>query len=237
MTEPVADADSNAVTAKHGPRARKVMNKIMDAAERLFAIYGIEGVALRQILIEAKQRNKYAISLYFGGKEQLVFAIISRRIETMNVHRRVLIAEAEARGDIGDIRSTLRIIFRPVAEFSEGSGQYTYARFLQQAMLYHSLSAKWPRVDYQGEHTDANLNLRRLAGNMSEDQFDGLLAVISGIFLSAINARGLRIGEGRKVVSFDIFFNALLDMACAAFQTATAMPAATARADRKILSA
>ena len=196
------------------------MNKIMDAAEKLFALYGIEGVALRQILIEAKQRNKYAISLYFGSKEQLVFAIIGRRIETMNIRRRTLVAEAEARGDVGDIRTTLEIIFRPLAEFSDTTGQYTFARFLQQAMLYHSLSARWPQVDYQGEHSDANLRLRRLAGGMSEDQFDGLLAVISGLFLSAINARGLRIMEGRMVVPFDVFFSSLLDMAAAAFGAA-----------------
>ena len=209
-----------AAAVKHGRRAEKAMNTIMDAAERLFAFYGIEGVSLRQILIEAKQRNKYAISLYFGTKDDLVFAIISRRIAEMNVRRRVLIAAARANGTAETPRAVLEIIFRPLAEVSDSTGQYTYARFLHQAMLYHTFSARWPLVRYEGEHSDANRDLRRLADGLSEDLFDSLLAIIAGIFLSSITARGLRVMEKQPVVPFDEFFPMLLDIGTAAFEAA-----------------
>jgi len=196
------------------------MEKIMDAGERLFAFYGIEGVSLRQILNEAKQGNKYAISLYFGTKDDLVFAIISRRIAEMNVHRRMLVAAAKTNGTAETPRAVLEIIFRPLAEVSDSTGQYTYARFLHQVMLYHSFSARWPLIRFEGEHSEANRDLRRLASGLSEDLFDSLLAVIAGIFLSAITARGLRVMEGRPIVPFDKFFPVLLDMATAAFEAA-----------------
>lgn len=205
---------------KHGRRAEKAMNSIMDAAERLFAFYGIEGVSLRQILIEAKQRNKYAISLYFGTKDDLVFAIVSRRIAEMNVHRRKLVAAARTNGTAETPRAVLEIIFRPLAEVSDSTGHYSYARFLHQAMLYHSFSAHWPLVRYEGEHSDANRDLRRLAKGLSQDLFDSLLAVVAGIFLSSITARGLRVMEGQPVVPFDEFFPMLLDIGTAAFEAA-----------------
>jgi AcrR family transcriptional regulator len=223
-SEGAAKTSPHPAAVKHGRRAEKAMNAIMDAAERLFAYNGIEGVSLRQILIEAKQRNKYAISLYFGTKEDLVFAIISRRIAEMNVRRRVLIAEARANGSADTPRAVLEIIFRPLAEVSDATGQYTYARFLHQAMLYHSFSARWPLVHHEGEHSAANRDLRRLASGLSEDMFDSLLGVIAGIFLSSITTRGLRVMEGRPVVPFDEFFPMLLDIGTAAFEAA--LPAA-----------
>ena len=219
-SEGVAETAPQPAAVKHGRRAEKAMNAIMDAAERLFAYNGIEGVSLRQVLIEAKQHNKYAISLYFGTKEDLVFAIISRRIAEMNVRRRVLIAEAQANGTAQTPRAVLETIFRPLAEVSDNTGQYTYARFLHQAMLYHTFSARWPLVRYEGEHSDANRDLRRLAKGLSEDLFDSLLSVIAGIFLSSITARGLRVMEGRPVVPFDQFFPMLLDIGTAAFEAA-----------------
>ncbi len=218
---PAGEGDKPAAAAaKHGRRAQKAMEKIMDAAEQLFALNGIEGVALRQILIAAKQRNKYAISLYFGSKEDLVFAIIRRRIAEMNVHRKRLIAAAEQAGTPADARMTLELIFRPLAEVSDSTGQYTYARFLQQAMLYRSFSPRWPLIQYDDEHSHANLALRRLASGLSRDHFDGLVVVIAGIFLGATTARGQRVIEGHPIVPFDEFFDQLLDMATAAFEAA-----------------
>ncbi|HLG89773.1 MAG TPA: helix-turn-helix domain-containing protein [Alphaproteobacteria bacterium] len=196
------------------------MTKIMDAAERLFALHGIEGVPLRQILIEAKQRNKYAITLYFGGKEELVVAIIGRRIEAMNVHRKRLIAEAKIRGDLDSVRTLLEVIYRPLAEVSDSTGQYTYARFLQQVTLYHSFSSRWPSIPFEGEHYDAYRRLRKQAAGLSDDEYDGLLAVIAGMFLTAITTRGLRIMEGRRTAPFGEFFRNLLNMATVAFASA-----------------
>jgi AcrR family transcriptional regulator len=138
---------SKAVTlVKHGRRGEKAMETIMDAAERLIATYGVEGVSFRQILIEAKQRNKYAISLYFGGKDELLTAIVSRRIAQMNVPRKALIAKAEAECKMNDPRTLLEIIYRPMAELSAATGEFTYVRFLHQALLYRTFNDKWPAV-------------------------------------------------------------------------------------------
>jgi AcrR family transcriptional regulator len=226
-----ANAESLGVTSgaaaagvKLGARAERAMGKIMDAAERLFALNGIEGVPLRQVLAEAQQGNKYAISLYFGGKDELVAAIISRRMVALNAHRKKLIAAAQARGDLDSIRSLLEIIHRPLAELSDVTGQYTYARFLQQVMLYHSIGRQWPVIPFEGELSDAFRRLRKQAPNLSAAAYDDLAVVTAGIFMTATTARGLRVMEGGPAAPFDIWFQMLLDVATAAFRAAIAVP-------------
>jgi AcrR family transcriptional regulator len=220
--EPLEDVgEKPSAQPHHGPRAKKVMTKIMDAAERLIALYGVEGVSFRQILIEAKQRNKYAISLYFGGKDELLTAIVSRRVTEMNVRRKVLVAEAEARGTMNDPRTLLEITYRPLAEVSDATGEYTYARFLHQALLYRTFNYNWPALSpevAEFSHS-ANRRLRALVPDMPDAFFYRRVEAIAGLYLSSMSARALRVSSGRPTMPFATFFDDLMDMMTAVFLT------------------
>lgn len=52
---------------------------LLEAAERLFAVRGIEGVTLREIQLAAGQSNASVVAYHFGSKTGLVQAIISHR--------------------------------------------------------------------------------------------------------------------------------------------------------------
>ena len=52
---------------------------ILDAAERLMAEHGINGVSLRTILAEAKA-NAAALHYHFGSREDLIAAILGRPV-------------------------------------------------------------------------------------------------------------------------------------------------------------
>jgi len=71
-------------------------NRILLAAEQLFAERGFEGVPVRDIARRARV-NLAAINYYFGSKNTLLLAIFRLRTKELNRERLVLLREAEAR--------------------------------------------------------------------------------------------------------------------------------------------
>jgi len=85
--------------------------KLLDAAERLFALNGIGGTSLRAITSEAGT-NLASIHYHFGNKEALVEAVFARRIEPVNRDRleRLDRVEAESEPNLEDV---IRAFVRP----------------------------------------------------------------------------------------------------------------------------
>src|ERR1700688_840340 len=61
-----------------GPRGAETRQRILDAAERLMAERGIEGVSLNEINAAAAQRDTAALHDHCGAGEGLVRAIMRR---------------------------------------------------------------------------------------------------------------------------------------------------------------
>lgn len=59
---------------------------ILNTAEKLFAQYGFDAVSVRDIVKEANV-NIAAIHYHFGNKQELVFAVIFRRVAEVNQMR------------------------------------------------------------------------------------------------------------------------------------------------------
>ena len=72
--------------------------KILDAAEKLFARQGFESTSLRSIIASAGV-NLAAIHYHFSGKEVLIQAFIERRFARVNDERLRLLAEYENRAE------------------------------------------------------------------------------------------------------------------------------------------
>ncbi len=64
--------------------ARNAREKLISAADSLFAADGIEGVSQRRILSEAGQRNQSAIQYHFGSRQGLIRAVLERRVTRVN---------------------------------------------------------------------------------------------------------------------------------------------------------
>lgn len=70
--------------------------RILDAAERLFAEHTYAGVSLRTITAEANV-NLAAVNYHFGSKDALLQAVFHRRARDLNRERVALLAEIEAK--------------------------------------------------------------------------------------------------------------------------------------------
>jgi AcrR family transcriptional regulator len=85
----VAERDSGAES-----NGKDTKQRILDAAERLFADQGFAASSLRSVTAEAGV-NLAAVNYHFGSKESLLEAVLARRIEPMNRERLELLERLE----------------------------------------------------------------------------------------------------------------------------------------------
>ena len=109
--------------------------KLILAAESLFAKGGFESVSLREIAATAGQKNHHAVQYHFGSREGLVAAIFRYRMSQMEDRRGEMLAAAEAIDAEGDARAIMEIIFLPQLSLPGQHGNHSYANFLCQYLL------------------------------------------------------------------------------------------------------
>src|ERR1700744_12731 len=92
-------------------------DRILDAAERLFARDGFEATSLRAITTEAEV-NLAAVNYHFQSKEALVQAVIGRRMGPVNARRLALLDAYEAQSGRHPVSfdKILEAFLRPVVE-------------------------------------------------------------------------------------------------------------------------
>jgi AcrR family transcriptional regulator len=109
--------------------ATETRDRILDAAERLYAEKGLEGVSLREVGDAAGQRNTGAVHYHFGGRDGLVEALFERRFASIDARRRVLLGELDADGRGDDLPALVRVLVEPFTEGMDGAGGY-WVRFV-----------------------------------------------------------------------------------------------------------
>jgi AcrR family transcriptional regulator len=115
------------VDAHHTPETPE---RLLDAAERLFAERGVDAVSVRAVNAAAGA-NVAAVHYHFGSKEALVEAVLRRRMDALGERRRGMLA-ALAIEPAAPARAVLEVLVRPLAELSADphSPGRAYVRFL-----------------------------------------------------------------------------------------------------------
>jgi AcrR family transcriptional regulator len=111
--------------------------KLLIAAERLFALQGLEGVTTRQIIAEAKQRNASALSYHFRTRADLIQAICKYRMESINEDRleRIALYLAEPPKPEDRLRSLITILWLPsLKPIFDSKGKSFFRRFVAHAI-------------------------------------------------------------------------------------------------------
>ncbi len=126
-----------------GTRSRA---ELLDAAERLIAEHGFE-VPLREIAKAAGQRNNSAVNYYFRSRQDLIDAVVARRLVPMEVERQALL-DHMSDDQMADAHAVLRILVGP---FFHSEGTH-YARFLEVVRIRLNREPQspeesaWPRI-------------------------------------------------------------------------------------------
>ena len=84
--------------------------RLVEAAERLFARRGYDGVTLADIRKAAGQHNSSVVGYYFGTKEGLLEAVFSHRLPALNSQREALLAEMLRTRETLSVRDLLWVI-------------------------------------------------------------------------------------------------------------------------------
>ncbi|MBP2368048.1 TetR/AcrR family transcriptional regulator [Pseudonocardia parietis] len=113
-------------------RNARTRERILDAAERLFAEHGVHAVSNRAIADAADQGNTAAVGYHFGSKMDLVRTLVRRRAVEVDRRR----AEMTARLDGGaGLRDWVACLVRPLVDHMvELGGATWYSRFGAQVM-------------------------------------------------------------------------------------------------------
>jgi AcrR family transcriptional regulator len=94
--------------------APSTRERLIEAAERLFAERGVDGVSLREINRAAGARNAVAVQYHFDSRDGVIRAIVEKHDADIDARRHALLDEYEAAG-APDIRLLAAALVRPLA--------------------------------------------------------------------------------------------------------------------------
>lgn len=93
--------------------SRSTVERLLDEAERLFALQGIAATTTVDITNAAEQRNSSAVSYHFGSREGLLLAVLARRGGPVDA------ARTAHRGRLGDDPSTPELVACLVVPYAD----------------------------------------------------------------------------------------------------------------------
>lgn len=194
----------------------RTQDLLIDAAERLFAEHGFDGVTLKQITAEAGQRNASALQYHFGSKVDLVRAIVARRMPALNERRNRFLDEIESSGRSGDLRAVVEALVLPLAELYDANddGRY-WIRFLAQAWSNpRSGLGDVVRNDFNTGVVRGGLMAAALMGALPPEVIRQRLTLLPAQVLHAFSDADRLLeanGKSRRGLSA-FFFHGLIDM-------------------------
>lgn len=179
--------------------------KILRAAEALFALNGIEKASLRDITALAGV-NVASVNYHFGSKEVLVEAVFAELAERVNEGRtralEALCAEADSRNEVASVEQIIKVFLHPYLAPNE----QTHGELLAQFLLLNRLSPSPMTTKIMEQHFDpmARKFIRALAlalpGTPVETLYWRYNFMATTVFMSvtekARDSRVARLSEG-----------------------------------------
>lgn len=213
-------------TNQESSKERKSLKseRILDAAEKLFARYGYDGVTMRQIAGEAKVDVALA-SYHFGKKLDVFYAVFRRRAELLSTSRREVLQATQSNSD-GAPQSLEQVIHAFVLplKMAQESGDPGWKNYLA-LLAYVMASPVWSKelmpeiFDKRvGEFIDA---LKLALPGASEEDIHWCYHYVSGALALTFAQTGRidRLSEGKCLSEdFDAAYDRLVPFVAAGFR-------------------
>lgn len=117
------------------PPVASTKERILSAAETLFAQRGFDGASLRELTSIAGV-NLAAVNYHFGSKDKLIEQVFKRRLDALNQQRLAALSAVQQRDDHG-LSDVLGAFIRPALELSHDAGGGLFMRVLARAFAEH----------------------------------------------------------------------------------------------------
>lgn len=162
-------------------RSVSTRQRILDAAEQLFADYGFNGTSVRQI-VEAAKVNLGAIPYHFGSKEELFKATLLRRATPLREERLRLLAELSAGGRQSTLEEILWALLEPALRTNREND--AFRRLLGRASMDPTPEVQRLMMEiYSTEFMSVPTALRSYLFSMDEEEFYWKLNCFFGVLL------------------------------------------------------
>jgi len=124
-------------------------DRILGAAEELFAQFGFSGTSLRQVTSRADV-NIAAVNYHFGSKENLVNEVFRRRMDEMSAHR-LSALKAALEQDPGELEPILAAFVEPALAIAQDRhGGAAFVRVIARAYAEKNDSLRKFLSDHYG---------------------------------------------------------------------------------------
>ena len=97
-------------------RAQQTRDRLLDAAEALYATQGLDAVSLNQIVARAKQKNRSALQYHFGNRQGLLQAIVDRHAQVIYQIRHEYM-QGLPTGHCSEAELAARVFVEPIARY------------------------------------------------------------------------------------------------------------------------
>jgi AcrR family transcriptional regulator len=164
--------------------------RILTAAEVLFAQRGFDGGSLRQ-LTSAAGVNLAAVNYHFGSKDKLVEEVFRRRLDALNADRLNALAKVAGAPDT-TLDDVLGAFIRPALELSNDGSGSLFMRVLARAFAEHDdrlrqfLSENYGHVMRQ-----FTAEFARLLPQLSREELYWRIDLVTGALTHAMSGFGM----------------------------------------------
>ena len=151
------------------PNPETTKQRLIAAAETLFAERGIEGVSLREINAAASQKNSTALQYHFRNRHGLLIAVLGKHHGDVEARRNEMLDLYEARG-LDDLRALAAALVRPSAtKLADPNGGRPYLRIHSQCINRPDWPFATERDQRAPDPNDSIERWRQLVGPLLPD--------------------------------------------------------------------
>jgi AcrR family transcriptional regulator len=228
-TEPASPVLRGPPRGERGATARgaRTRERLLDAAEGLWAERGVEAVSLREIRLAAGQRNNSALQFHFGDRDGLLRALVQRHLPRIDGLREQMYARLVAEGRQTDFAALVEVMVRPGAEYlRRGPSERAWTKIVAELGARPGLSRRdmIEGVPPTALHVGVSLHehlARRIGPELAVERLMSVLSACSHLCADRARLEDAPPPAGRQrlarpVAPFDTWLANLLDMAVGA---------------------
>jgi AcrR family transcriptional regulator len=189
--------------------------RILDAAEHLFAENGVAATSLRAIM-KAAGANMAAIHYHFGSREGLLEALMARRAEPVNRRRLEMLDQIERRHPAGPIPAgeIVRAFCAPALDMVNDPARSHVSRLIGRIVMEASDSSAMTRIFGATARRFVSA-IQRAAPHLSEDEAWVRLHFLVGTMVFTLTAPRSPLCEPSMSVDTESMLEQLIAFAAA----------------------